>query len=211
MKNQLLLVTTSALLFISIQATSFAETPNNAMSNTSSQMPMQGNMRMMHGNQGQMGMMNGDHNCMGMKRGQNHMGMMKGQNHNGMMNGGCMNMSMQRHRFVMQNGISQEYQAKINPIQTATSDILSTGKSLYDSNCSSCHGQSGIGNGPAGVNLNPRPANIAAFSKMPMASDAYLNWTISEGGAPISSPMPVFKSQLKEQQIWQIITYLRTL
>jgi len=64
---------------------------------------------------------------------------------------------------------------------------------------------------PAGANLTPRPANIAAFSKMPMASDAYLSWTISEGGTPISSPMPAFKSQLSEQDVWQIITYLRQL
>ncbi|WP_425511160.1 c-type cytochrome [sulfur-oxidizing endosymbiont of Gigantopelta aegis] len=44
-----------------------------------------------------------------------------------------------------------------------------------------------------------------------MGIPQYLNWTISEGGSPINSPMPAFKNQLNEQQIWQIISYLRTL
>jgi len=162
----------------------------------------------MQNNSNQMSMMNGQ-NRMGMMKNHNCMEMMNGQNRMGMMNGGCMNMSMQRHRFVMQNGIPPSYKNKVNSFQSNTADALNTGKKLYLANCASCHGQSGVGDGPAGVNLTPRPANIAAFSKMPMASDAYLNWTISEGGAPISSPMPAFKNQLNEQEIWQIITYLR--
>ncbi len=203
MKKQLLITYCSTLLFLGFQSIAMADKVNEE--NTS----MQNNMNMMQGNSG-MGMMNG-RNCMGMKNRQNRMGMMNSQNHMGMMKGGCMNMSMQRHRFVMQNGIKPEYQNKVNPIKTMTPAILSSGKALYESNCATCHGKSGIGDGPAGANLTPRPANIAAFSKMPMASDAYLNWTISEGGAPISSPMPAFKSQLSEQDVWQIITYLRQL
>ena len=80
---------------------------------------------------------------------------------------------------------------------------------LYAKNCSSCHGLSGNGDGPAGKNLNPRPANIANFSKMPMATDGYLFWTISEGGIPIQTAMPAFRSSLKEEEIWKIIIYLR--
>lgn len=46
---------------------------------------------------------------------------------------------------------------------------------------------------------------------MPMATDGYLFWTIAEGGAPVGSAMPAFKQTLKEDDIWKIITYLRTL
>ena len=82
---------------------------------------------------------------------------------------------------------------------------------LYAENCLGCHGPSGDGDGPAGNNLNPCPTNIAGFSKMPMATDGYLFWTIAEGGMPIQTAMPVFKGTLKEEEIWQIVTYLRNM
>lgn len=197
MKNKIVTLCSSVLLISMFQSVSFADTRQN-----------NSNKMAMMNTQNCMGMMNG-RNRMGMMNGQNRMGMMNDQKHMGMMNGRCMNMSMQRHRFVMQNGIPSSYQNTVNSIQSNTAEAFNRGKKLYQTNCASCHGQSGLGDGPAGINLTPRPANIAAFSKMPMASDAYLNWTISEGGAPISSPMPAFKNLLNEQETWQIINYLR--
>ena len=138
---------------------------------------------------------------------QAQMGMMQGGGP-GMMRGGMMNMSMQRHHYVMRNGLPGEYAGKRNPLGNSAED-LARGKTLYQSNCAACHGAQGQGDGPAGENLNPRPANIARFAKMPMASDPYLYWTISEGGTPVNSAMPPFKNVLKEQEIWQIIAYLR--
>ncbi len=138
---------------------------------------------------------------------QAQMGMMQGGGP-GMMRGGMMNMSMQRHHYVMRNGLPGEYAGKRNPLGNSAED-LARGKTLYQSNCAACHGAQGRGDGPAGESLNPRPANIARFAKMPMASDPYLYWTISEGGTPVKSAMPPFKSVLKEQEIWQIIAYLR--
>jgi hypothetical protein len=46
---------------------------------------------------------------------------------------------------------------------------------------------------------------------MPMASDSYLLWTISEGGVPVGGAMPPFKGSTKEEDIWRIIIYLRLL
>jgi mono/diheme cytochrome c family protein len=34
-------------------------------------------------------------------------------------------------------------------------------------------------------------------------------WAISDGGAPFGTKMPAFKHALDEEQIWQIITYMR--
>lgn len=144
-----------------------------------------------------------------MMGGPGRMGMMRG-NRMGMMNGGG-GMSMLRHRHVMQNGIPSDYRSKTIPARFASSANMEKGKELYQNNCATCHGASGVGDGIAGANLNPRPANIARFSKMPMASDSYLYWTIAEGGLPVKSAMPAFKAQLQQQQIWQIITYLRAL
>lgn len=136
------------------------------------------------------------------------MGMMKGKN---MMKGkGMMGMSMVRHQFVMINGIGAGYASKKNPL-VATKNNLRSGKILYENNCLNCHGESGTGDGLAGKNINPPPANIASFSKMPMASDRYLFWTIAEGGVPVKTAMPPFKGSLQEKEIWKIIIYLRAM
>lgn len=135
-------------------------------------------------------------------------GMMQGR---GMMRGGgMMNMSMIRHHFVMRNGIDPAYASKSNPLKPTDENIIN-GKSLFEHNCTACHGSSGLGDGEAGKSLNPRPANIAAFSKMPMATDGYLFWTIAEGGTPLGTAMPPFKSTLNEDDIWKIILYLHEL
>lgn len=128
----------------------------------------------------------------------------------GMMGGGREGVSVLRHRFVMANGIAASYANARNPL-TADAERLRAGKALFEKNCSSCHGTSGRGDGPAARGLNPAPANLTAALKMPMASDAYLDWTISEGGVPVHSAMPPFKAVLSQDQIWQVVLYLRSL
>jgi mono/diheme cytochrome c family protein len=125
----------------------------------------------------------------------------------GMMHDG---MSMRRHQFVMANGLDTRYATKQNPLK-GTADNIAAGKKLYEQNCAACHGKTGAGDGEAGKGLNPRPANVAASSKMPIASDGYLFWTIAEGGIPIGTAMPPFKSTLKENDVWKIILYMRNL
>ena len=43
-------------------------------------------------------------------------------------------------------------------------------------------------------------------------SDGYLFWRISEGGAmpPFNSAMLAWKGTLSEEEIWQVISYVRT-
>ena len=38
--------------------------------------------------------------------------------------------------------------------------LVARGKELYQSNCSTCHGQVGLGDGPAAGTMNPRPRNF---------------------------------------------------
>ena len=46
-------------------------------------------------------------------------------------------------------------------VMTSTPKLLGRGKALFAVNCSSCHGDSGRGDGPASGTLNPRPRNFA--------------------------------------------------
>jgi mono/diheme cytochrome c family protein len=103
-----------------------------------------------------------------------------------------------------------EYSGKVNPLADQAGAI-DTGKQLYAANCASCHGVEAMGDGPASASLNPQPKPLAM--EMKALSDDYLYWRIAEGGAfsPFSSAMPAWKRSLSEDEIWQIIAFLRTL
>ena len=45
-------------------------------------------------------------------------------------------------------------------ISNPTPDLIEKGKTLYQTNCSSCHGENGMGNGVAAAALNPAPRNF---------------------------------------------------
>jgi mono/diheme cytochrome c family protein len=97
-----------------------------------------------------------------------------------------------------------------NPLKK-TEENLAEGESLYQANCSSCHGTGGQGDGLAAGGINPVPQILARTQSE--QSDAYLYWRIAEGGLmePFNSLMPAWKGLLDEDQIWQIITYIRTM
>ena len=117
--------------------------------------------------------------------------------------------SMIRHHYVMREGLPITYQELSNPI-TASESVLANGHRIYTANCSTCHGETGIGDGQAGAALDPSPSNIRRLPRMPtMSSDAYLYWTVAEGGLPIQTGMPPFKQVLTSDEIWSVILYLR--
>ncbi len=118
-------------------------------------------------------------------------------------------MGSQRHAFYMHEGLPPAYAGKSNPRLSAAS-VLAEGRSLYAQNCASCHGAQGRGDGAMAASLTPPPADLASTLSMPIARDDFLYWTIAEGGAPVGSAMPAFKTVLKPEQIWSIVTALRS-
>jgi mono/diheme cytochrome c family protein len=103
-----------------------------------------------------------------------------------------------------------EYAGRTNPLAGDPSAI-ETGKQIFATNCSPCHGPEGRGDGPASQSLNTHPKDLAA--EMDELQDDYIYWRISEGGmmAPFHSAMPAWKTVLAEEQIWQMIAFMRTL
>lgn len=123
---------------------------------------------------------------------------------------GRMNFSHRRHHFARDNGIGETYKGEKSPLIAANVDMRAA-KSLYDMNCSSCHGDAGLGDGAEGSALDPAPTNIAQFARMGMAKDDYMLWTLAAGGKPVESDMPAFEKVLSRDEIWQIIAYVRQL
>jgi mono/diheme cytochrome c family protein len=126
----------------------------------------------------------------------------------GMMGHGMMTGSMMRHHQAMMNGIPEPYRSAQNPLPSSAA-TLQRGAQVYAQNCAACHGPKGYGDGPAGQQLSPRPADLAWLAHSHMVGDQYIDWTISEGGKPVGSAMPAFKGILSQRDIWAVTSYVR--
>ncbi|MEN8742778.1 c-type cytochrome [Yoonia litorea] len=115
---------------------------------------------------------------------------------------------MQRHWTYMNEGVPAAYRGARSTIR-ATPEVIAEGQTLYTTNCASCHGAEGLGDGEAGRSLVPSPALLRWFVQMPMSGDEYLLWAISEGGQRFGTEMPAFREALTEEEIWKIIAYMR--
>lgn len=102
-----------------------------------------------------------------------------------------------------------EYASKTAPFIGNTSAVVA-GKEIFDVRCVTCHGDNGKGDGLTGKGLIPKPSDLSKIVKN--SADNFLFYRISEGGAmdPFNSAMPAFKSILSENQIFQVISYIKT-
>jgi mono/diheme cytochrome c family protein len=87
------------------------------------------------------------------------------------------------------------------------------GKAKYESLCAGCHGKTGKGDGPAAASLNPKPQDHSDGKVMNPLSDQYLTDITKNGGATVKkSPlMPAWGKTLKDQEISDVIAYIRSL
>jgi mono/diheme cytochrome c family protein len=113
-----------------------------------------------------------------------------------------------RHREFLAAGVPVEYRSRNNPYPAATM-VIEGGAKVYTAYCAACHGAKGLGDGDAGRDLTPSPALLAHLIDRRRSVDEYLLWTISEGGAQFATEMPAYKDLLTDQEIWQIVTYMR--
>ena len=82
---------------------------------------------------------------------------------------------------------------------------------IYLTQCASCHGANGAGSWRATLFLM-RPGNLADPRAIEALSDEYLFDLIKHGGATIGKPgMPAFGFHLSDEQVREVIRYLRTL
>jgi mono/diheme cytochrome c family protein len=82
------------------------------------------------------------------------------------------------------------------------------GEALYRQHCQSCHGVEGHGDGPLGVALNPRPADLSHHMALGMHPDGQVFLWISAGVE--GSPMPAFQEVLSEEERWHLVNFIRT-
>ncbi len=90
---------------------------------------------------------------------------------------------------------------------------LGAGKQTYAVFCASCHGNTGKGDGPAAAALPTKPRSLSDTNYMNTLTDQHLFKVIKEGGTSVGkSPlMPPWGGQLDDQQIWNVVVYVRKL
>ncbi len=94
-----------------------------------------------------------------------------------------------------------------NPI-AATPDTLAKGQQLYLRHCASCHGRTGQG-GP-GNDLIPAAPSLLGEKWDHGSSDGEIFTNIKNGVAPDFNMVP-FKDKLKDDEIWTVVGYIRSL
>ena len=99
-----------------------------------------------------------------------------------------------------------------NPLKSDSINLFA-GESLFHTDaqptaCKICHGSTGNGMGMMAPGLNPPPRNFSCSETMKNISDGQMFWVVKNGSP--GTGMVAYKS-LSDEQVWQIILYLRTL
>ncbi len=99
----------------------------------------------------------------------------------------------------------EEANKVVNPLK-GNAEATKAGKKLYKQQCAICHGDTGKGDGVAGMSLTPKPTNFT-LEKVQAETDGGIFWKLTNGKAP----MAAYKDILTEEQRWQLVNYIRTL
>jgi mono/diheme cytochrome c family protein len=96
----------------------------------------------------------------------------------------------------------------VNPL-ASTPENIAAGRRAFDSYCMVCHGLDGQNTGvPFADRMSP-PVPVLTSPAIQRYSDGQLKWVIENGVFP--SGMPASKGILSEDEIWQIVTFIRHL
>jgi mono/diheme cytochrome c family protein len=81
----------------------------------------------------------------------------------------------------------------------------SSGKEIYTQNCAYCHGNNARGFSSEGTGLRKDTPNLIQALKN--HTDGDLHWKIQNG----KDAMPSFQEDLSENDIWNVINYIKSL
>lgn len=94
------------------------------------------------------------------------------------------------------------------PVPTAPERApdVTRGATLYQNQCAACHGATGHGDGPAGLQLSPRPVNFTDQTRADQRSALSLYEVISQGVE--GTPMVSYAQQLSSDDRWALAYYV---
>jgi len=101
--------------------------------------------------------------------------------------------------------IPVKYKDMVNPVKTSAASVQS-GEALYKKNCASCHGKTGIGDGPKAKTLDTFSGDFTS-ADFQNQSDGTLFYQTKFG----RNEMPKYDKKIEDEDIWNLVNYMRTL
>jgi mono/diheme cytochrome c family protein len=97
-----------------------------------------------------------------------------------------------------------------NPVPQTT-ETLARAVELYRVNCATCHGADGRGQGPMAAYFRENPAAPVppvdlASPRVQQRTDGHLHWLLANG----IGNMPAYANLLTDQDLWALVTFVRT-
>jgi mono/diheme cytochrome c family protein len=102
--------------------------------------------------------------------------------------------------------IPKEYKEKVNP-HKGDASLDKLGRATYSRHCRSCHGNTGLGDGPMAKNLKTFPGDFsdATFQKHTDGDIYYMSFIGRD-------EMPNFESKITdEEERWAVVNYIRSM
>lgn len=98
--------------------------------------------------------------------------------------------------------------SKIDKPWVKSDDMAMHGQKVFGNVCAVCHGSKGLGDGPAGMSLNPKPRNLKE-GKWKQGGDSISLYKTLQAGIPGSS-MASF-AHLPAIDRWGLVQYIRSI
>ena len=95
---------------------------------------------------------------------------------------------------------------KKSPIKLSDASAISEGKALWGTNCKSCHGVKGLGDGTKAEKIDISCGDFSS-KEFQATSDGDMFYRTKIG----RKPMPSYKEKLSDNEIWKLVAYMRTM
>ena len=101
--------------------------------------------------------------------------------------------------------IPVEAARQANPVKP-TPESIAKGKKWYGYDCAMCHAKDGDGKGEVGAEMKVKASDFSALATLKDRTDGELFYIIKNG----KGPMPPEGDRLKDDELWNLVNYIRT-
>ena len=92
----------------------------------------------------------------------------------------------------------------------ATPESIANGETIYKRQCQTCHGATGVGDGPASKFLKGKLPNFTEKAAMAKIKDEDIHETVMNGVKTEVGTMPAFKTKLKPEEVQDVINFVHS-
>lgn len=100
--------------------------------------------------------------------------------------------------------VPAKFKTMKNPVD-ANDASIKTGTMLYNKNCASCHGKKGLGDGVKARTLETFPGDFSGEAYQSQSDGEHFYKTKFGRGE-----MPKYDKKIPDEDIWNIVNYMRT-